>query len=337
MRRLVRVLLIAAVIGAGLVLVAWRSGRREPIDVIAETERRDGVDLESHLIETNGVRLHVVEAGPVDGAPVVLLHGYPEFWWGWHEQIARLAKAGFHVIAPDQRGYNASDKPDDIDAYRVDELTADIVGLLDRLGIRQTNLAGHDWGGAIAWYLVIEHPERFRKLAMFNSAHPLAWVDARQQPSEEETINWYRTFFQLPWLPELTGRAGNWWLLAKNLRDTSRPGTFPDQDMNYYRYAWDRDGSMGAMINWYRAAHRHPHAVTGDGVVRVPTRLVWGMQDRFFESRMAKLSLQHCADATLLEVPDAGHWLLHEEPELTSQAMIDFFGAPTVGPAVPAG
>lgn len=330
MRRALRLAVFTGVVLAALVVafvVAARiSGRQVPIDVVAASAQRDGVALDSRLVATNGTRLHVVQAGPADGPPVVLLHGYPEFWWGWHEQIARLAKAGFRVIAPDQRGYNASDKPDGIEAYRIDELTADIIGLMDALGHRQAYLAGHDWGGAIAWYLAIEHPERFRKLAMFNSAHPLAWVDALQGPKEERTISWYRTFFQLPWLPELTARVGNWGLLAKNLRDTSRPGTFPEADLDYYRYAWDRDGAMGSMVNWYRAIYRYPHAVTGDGQVQIPVRIVWGMRDRFFESRMGRLSLQHCAHATLVEVPDAGHWLLHEEPELTSREMIEFFG-----------
>ena len=323
-----RALLTIAGLVAVVLITASLSGRQAPIDIVAATAKRHDVPLESRLIATNGTRLHVVEAGPPDGPPVILLHGYPEFWWAWHEQIARLARAGFRVIAPDQRGYNASDKPAGVDAYRIDLLTADILGLMDALGHRQVFLAGHDWGGAIAWYLVIEHPERFRKLAMFNSSHPRAWQDVRNEPKQEQTISWYRTFFQLPWLPEIVARAGNWGLLAKNLRDTSRGGTFPEADMDYYRYAWDRDGAMGAMVNWYRASFRHPHELTGDGMVQIPTRIVWGMQDRFFESRMGRLSAQHCSDATLVEVPDAGHWLLHEEPELTSDQMIEFFGSP---------
>jgi pimeloyl-ACP methyl ester carboxylesterase len=321
------VVLVAIACGA-IVVVAQLSGRQKPLGVVSATARRHGVELRSGLIDTNGTRLHVVQAGPEDGPPVILLHGYPEFWWGWHEQIARLARAGFRVIAPDQRGYNASDKPAGIEAYQVDQLTGDVLGLMDALEIRQAYLAGHDWGGAIAWYLVIEHPERFRKLVMFNSAHPRAWVEARKEPTQEETINWFRTFFQIPWLPEVTARLGNWGLLAKNLRDTSRDGTFPESDLDYYRYAWDRDGAMQAMINWYRASFRYPKTLEGDGRVAVPTRIVWGMQDRFFASRMGRLSVEQCSNATLVELPDAGHWLLHEEPERTSREMIEFFGKP---------
>ena len=318
-------LLIAASVLGLLVALAYFSGRQAPIDIEAATQQRLGIELESQLVATNGTRLHVVLAGPKDGPPVVLLHGYPEFWWGWNQQIGRLARAGFRVIVPDQRGYNASDKPSGIEAYRRELLIDDILGLIRQLGYDQVNLAGHDWGGAIAWDLVLEHPEHFRRLVMFNAPHPLAWEDARKSAPQEQTINWFRTFFQLPVLPELVGRSGNWWMFAKNLRGTSRPGTFPDADMDFYRYAWDRDGSMHAMINWYRAAFRYPHEVRGDGVVHIPTRIVWGMQDRFFESRLARFSVPHCADATLRELPNAGHWLLHEEPELTSHEMIQFF------------
>jgi pimeloyl-ACP methyl ester carboxylesterase len=327
MRWMRRLVLGGLVLGA-LLLAAHLSGRRAPIDIVAATERRLGVPLESRMIPTNGVRLHVVIAGPTEGAPVVLLHGYPEFWWGWNQQIARLARAGFRVIAPDQRGYDASEKPPGVDAYRIELLLGDVLGLIQQLGYERVYLAGHDWGGAIAWHLVIEHPARFRKLVMFNAPHPLAWEDARRSAPEEKTISWYRTFFQLPVLPELLARAGNWWLLVKNLRDTSRPGTFPDADLDFYRYAWDRDGAMHAMVNWYRAAFRHPHPVEGDGTVRVPTRIVWGMRDRFFESRLAHFSVDHCASADLVQLPEATHWLLHEEPEVTSNQMVEFFREP---------
>jgi pimeloyl-ACP methyl ester carboxylesterase len=319
------VFLIFAAVIAAFVLVAKLSGHQRPIDIEAATAKQHDLQLDSRMIETNGTRLHVVQAGPPDGPPVILLHGYPEFWWAWHEQIARLAHAGFRVITPDQRGYNGSDKPAGIEAYRMEMLTGDIIGLMDSLGIQQANLVGHDWGGAVAWWLAAEHPQRFRKLVMFNAPHPRAFADLQNEPQQEKTVNWYRTFFQLPWLPELVGRLGNWGLLAKNLRDSSRPGTFSDTDLDYYRYAWDRDDSMHAMVNWYRAGFRYPHDIPGDGTVAIPTRIVWGMRDRFFDSRLGGMSVRHCDDASLMEVPDAGHWILHEEPDLTSGAMIRFF------------
>lgn len=309
---------------AAIGLASYWSGRQTPIDIVAVVKQRDGVQLESTMVPANGIRLHVVQAGPKDGPPVVLLHGYPEFWFAWHKQIVRLAKAGFRVIAPDQRGYDASDKPRGIAAYQVEDMVGDILGLIQALGYERVDLAGHDWGGAIAWYLVIEHAEHFRRLVMFNAPHPLSFQDARRSEPQEKPINWFRTFFQIPVVPEVVGYANNWSLLTGNLRKTSRPGTFSDADFDLYRWAWFRDGASHSMVNWYRAAFQYPHKVEGDGLVHVPTRIVWGMQDRFFENRLARLSAAHCANAELIEVPEAGHWLLHEEPEMTSRKLIEF-------------
>jgi pimeloyl-ACP methyl ester carboxylesterase len=325
MRRASRILLIALVLAAAAAGVGYWSGSNAPIDVVAEGRRILGTELRSSMVETNGVRLHVVEAGPADGPPVLLLHGFPEFWWGWSGQIARLSRAGFRVIAPDQRGYDLSDKPAGLESYRVEVLTADLIGLLDRLGIERTNLAGHDWGGAIAWRLVLAHPERVRKLAMFNAPHPLAWRDAQGETSDEKSITWFRTVFQLPWIPELMSRSGNWALVLKNMVGTARTGVFSDQDVAFYRQAWARPGAYRAMVNWYRASFRYPPEIEGDGTVRVPTRLVWGMRDAFFEKRMLGMSAAHCADVNVVELPDATHWLLHEEPDATSRAMVEFF------------
>lgn len=316
---------IATALFALLVVVIWQTGRQKPIDVVGETAKQLGIELESTRMAGSGVLIHVMFAGPKDGPPVVLLHGYPEFWWAWNRQIKHLAEAGFRVIVPDQRGYNSSEKPRGVESYRGDLLIADVIALIVRLRYEDVYLAGHDWGGAIAWRIAIEHPERVRKLVIFNAPHPLAWRDLERRGEQEDAINWFRLLFQLPVIPELATRAGNFRLVVNSLRETSRPGTFPDHVMDYYRYAWARNWSMHSMINWYRAAFRYPVEVAEDSVVQVPTRVVWGMQDRYFDPRMARLSLERCRTASLLEVPNAGHWLLHEEPELTSQQMIEFF------------
>lgn len=319
----------ALLAAAGLAL--YRSGLREPIDVVAETERILDVGLESRMVPGSGVLLHVVQAGPENGPPVVLLHGFPEFWWAWNEQIARLARAGLRVIAPDQRGYNGSDKPAAIEDYRLELLLADVIALIVRLRYESVYLAGHDWGGTVAWHLAIARPQRVRKLVIFNSPHPLAWTEAEREGAKEGTLFWYRTLFRMPWLPELLARGADWWLLEKSLHDTSRPGTFSERELAYYKYAWDRDNSIHTMIHWYRAASRYPPRTDGDGIVRVPTRIVWGMRDRYLDSRLARSSARHCAEATVVELPDAGHWLLHEEPELTSQQMIELFAGQPAG------
>ncbi len=325
-RRRLRRWLVVGVLGSLVALalaMGYRTESQAPVDVVAATRARLGIDLESDLVEINGVRLHVVRAGPKHGAPVVLLHGFPEFWWAWNVQIARLARAGFRVIAPDQRGYNASDKPPAIRDYSLENLEADVLGLLDELGLEDAYLAGHDLGGRVAWHLAIEHPERVRKLVIFNAPHPLAREGAAK--SDHDTIRWYRTFFLVPWLPELVARYGNWAPLVRSLRSTSEDGAFSETEIAYYRDAWAQEGAIGAMIDWYRAGFWHSHELPGDGRVGVPTQIVWGMRDAYLEPALARRSAEFCSEGNLTVLPDAGHWLLHEEPELTSQLLRDFF------------
>src|SRR5262249_40900326 len=158
-----------------------------------------------------------------------------------------LAKAGFRVIVPDQRGYNLSDKPSRVEDYRVDKLAGDIAGLIETLGYNDACVAAHDWGGGVAWQLAIRHPGRVRRLVVIDSPHPQAGRDAA---SKEDKVDWFRTYFQIPWLPEWTGRLANWRLFTNALRNSSRPGAFPDGKMDLYRSAWDNDGAMATMIDW---------------------------------------------------------------------------------------
>jgi pimeloyl-ACP methyl ester carboxylesterase len=324
MRRALRVLLILAAIALAAGYYSYRTSYQAPIDVVAKAETELKIDLESSMIPVDGIRLHVVQAGPVDGPPLVLLHGYPEFWWGWRLLLPGLAKAGFRVIVPDQRGYNASDKPEGIDAYSREHQVQDILGLIKALGYDDVNLAGHDMGAGVAWTLAITHPEKVRKLVIFGVGHPLAYEEAKKSEPKQETVSWYRTFFQLPVIPEIVGRLGNWDLLVKNVRATAREGTFSDEEMNVYRYAWDRDNAMHYMLNWYRAFAKYPYRVEGDAQVHPPTKIIWGYKEAYSESRLAQLSAGHCDKAQVVILPDAGHWLLHEEPIVITQMVVGF-------------
>ncbi|MFE4764858.1 epoxide hydrolase EphM, partial [Bacillus mycoides] len=126
----------------------------------------DGVKCQ--FVNTNGITLHVAAAGPEDGPLIVLLHGFPEFWYGWKNQIKPLGDAGYRVIAPDQRGYNLSDKPEGIDSYRIDTLRDDIIGLITQFTDEKAIVIGHDWGGAVAWHLASTRPEYLEKLIAIN-------------------------------------------------------------------------------------------------------------------------------------------------------------------------
>lgn len=322
-------LVVIAFLVLGLaLLIGFNSSRQRKVDVVAALRQRLGMHLDSKFVDTNGVRLHVVMAGPVNGPAVVLLHGYPEFWYGWHEQLSALARAGFRVVVPDQRGYNTSDKPVGVDAYKLTTLARDISGLIDALGYESVHLAGHDWGGTVAWHLALTRPRQVRKLAIFSMGHPLAFGDLREEVAVRPFLGGWRGFFEWPWFPENLASFADWYVLERALDESSRPGTFSDIEMTYYKSSWQNDGAMRAMIDWYRAAAVYPTPVEGDGMVDTPTLIFWGSRDVFLPPRLAALSAQHCRNARVVELPAAGHWLLHEQPEAIGRQLVDFFSQP---------
>lgn len=313
MRKLATLALVVLV----LLFVGYRSGSQPKRDATAAARTELGIAFEDQFVDVGDVQLHVVTAGPDDGAPVLLLHGFPEFWYAWRGPAVVLARAGYRVILPDQRGYNLSDKPDDPGAYRLDHLVGDVVGLIDALGYEQVRLAVQDWGGAVGWRTVIEHPDRIQQFAVIDASHPLAIG-----VGNEDTVSWYRTYLQIPRLPGYTARLANWWLLASNLRDTSAPGAFPDEEIDQFRSAWDNDGAIHTMANWYRA---DPWPLDGDGRIATPTLVILAENDVFIPASSTRASMDFLEDGTLLELGSGTHWVTGEEPERIGRILVDFF------------
>ena len=282
------------------------------------------MSLEHRQVELEGIHLHIVEDGPTEGQAILFLHGFPEFWYSWRHQLSFFADAGYRVIAPDQRGYNLSDKPRGIGAYRIDTLAGDAVALLDALGIQQAFLVGHDWGGSVAWWAAATAPERFPRLAILNVPHPLVMRRFLKSDKTQRRRSWYIFFFQLPWLPEFWYRRRNFEIGVRSLRGTARPGTFSDDDLKAYRQAWGQPGALRAMIHWYRAALRRRPRLPGSMRISQPTLVLWGLRDRFLSQRMIAPSLELCDNARLHELPDASHWVQHEEPREVNRALAEF-------------
>jgi len=277
------------------------------------------------MVDVGDVRLHVVERGPPDGSPLVLLHGFPEFWYGWRHQLDALAEAGFRVLAPDQRGYNLSDKPRAVRAYALDRLTQDLIGLLDAEGIDRACVAGHDWGGAVAWWAAATRASRLGRVAILNAPHPLVFRRWLWRDRVQRRRSWYVFFFQIPWLPELWYRRDRFSIGVRSLRAGSR-SRVTEAELDAYRRAWSQPGAVRSMLHWYRAALRHPSAVRPNPeLIRTPLLLVWGERDRYLEASMVDPSLALCADARVERLPDAGHWLHHEHPTRVARMLIDFF------------
>ncbi|SFD93174.1 alpha/beta fold hydrolase [Spirosoma endophyticum] len=271
------------------------------------------------FVKTNNIQLHVVQAGPADGPLVILLHGFPEFWYGWQHQIDTLAEAGFFVWAPDQRGYNLSDKPTGVDAYGIDTLAADVVGLIDAAGRQKAIVVGHDWGAAVAWWTAVTYPERVDRLVVMNVPHPIVMKKFASRDLGQMLRSWYIGFFQLPWLPETLSRLGNWAMLVRTLRKSSRPGTFSNADLQQYKAAWSQPGAFTAMVNWYRAALQKPPSRRSDIRITVPTLLIWGVRDQFLKREMAQLSIDLCDNGRIVFIENATHWVQHEEAERVNE------------------
>lgn len=278
------------------------------------------------------IRLHYVEAG--EGPLVVLLHGFPEFWFGWRFQIPALAGAGFRVVVPDMRGYNLSSRPSGVAAYDIGLLAGDVRDLVRERGAESAFLAGHDWGGAVAWATAMNHPEVVERLAILNVPHPRRMLHGLRRP-RQLMKSWYMFFFQLPWLPEAVARGQRWWLFRNGFEHDARPGAFTPADIDRYVEAWSRPGAATAAINYYRAVFRQSPARAEARIrpVTAPTRIIWGERDRYLGAELAEPDQ---ADVPNLErivrLPEASHWVQHDEPERVTQLLAEFFTTPASPP-----
>jgi pimeloyl-ACP methyl ester carboxylesterase len=271
------------------------------------------------------VQLHYVEAG--EGPLVVLLHGFPEFWYGWRHQIDGLAEAGFRVVAPDMRGYNLSSKPEGVSSYDTDLLAADVRDLILERGASQACVAGHDWGGPAAWGVAMNHPEVVSRLAILNSPHPRRFLRALLDP-RQLMRSWYMGVNQLPWLPERLVRADGWKALRAGFENDARPGAFTPEDIERYVEAWSQPGAMTAMLNYYRTFTRTSPLRLPGRIRRVeaPTRVIWGDKDRYLEPSLAEPPRDDVPNLErVIHLPEASHWLQHDEPERVTELLAEFF------------
>jgi epoxide hydrolase 4 len=280
---------------------------------------------EHHTIKTNDIHLHVVQAGPQDGPLVILLHGFPDFWYGWHDQIDFLVEHGYRVWIPDQRGYNLSDKPQGIMPYHRDELAKDIIGLIDAAGREKAFVVGHDWGASVAWWLANKYPERVAKLGILNVPHHVAYFDILRKNLRQLAKSWYAFFFQIPRLPEALMRRDNYQPMIDNIRKSGRDDTFSDTDFEQYRQAWSKPGALTAMVNWYRAALRTQ--MPADPRIHVPTLIIWGKDDFALVPELAERSAGYCDEARIIYIENASHWVQHDAADRVNALLDEFFRA----------
>jgi len=281
---------------------------------------------EPHFVRvaTNGIELHVAELGPADGPLVFLLHGFPEFWYGWRHQMGPLAEAGFRVIVPDQRGYNLSDKPREVSAYDLDRVVADVSGLADHYGRRSFTIVGHDWGALLGWWMATRYAGRLERFVALNAPHPSVWREAMRGNPAQKKKSWYVQIFRIPGLPEFLLRLRNFDAMVGGFRGAARPDAFTESDLARYREAWSQPGALSGGLNWYRALLKKTLPPAKECRSTVRTLVIWGVQDAYAVRELAEASARMCDDAKVVYLEQATHWVQHDEPERVNGLLLDF-------------
>jgi pimeloyl-ACP methyl ester carboxylesterase len=285
----------------------------------AETASYSGPWTHGYKV-ANGVKLHYAEMGNPGAPLVLLLHGFPECWYEWRYVMPRLAER-FHVVAPDMRGFNWSERPRGVSNYGVDKVAADIAALVEALGYEKSHLVGHDWGGAVAWYFGMAHPDRLDKLVILNAPHPGPYQRELMR-GKQLLRSYYIFFFQLPLLPEAAIRL----LLRSSLRGTAFvPGAFSDEALDMYQHAISQPGAATAMLNYYRAFARDSLSLRRmDTSVRRPTLVIWGMKDFALIPELLDGLERWVPDLRVERVEESGHWVPEERPHLVTESLLEF-------------
>jgi pimeloyl-ACP methyl ester carboxylesterase len=279
--------------------------------------------------EVNGVRLHYVAAG--EGALLLFLHGFPEFWYGWKEQLAEFGKDHL-AVAPDMRGYNLSSKPAAIDQYRMKYLVEDVRALAEDLGHSKFVLVGHDWGGVVAWAFAMAHPECLEKLVIVNAPHPAVFLRELRDNAAQQQASQYMLLFQTPQAEGILSANNCAALVSVVLGDGLKSGAFTEEDKAAYLSAWSQPGALTGGLNYYRASGIGP---PGPGptlvtkaeevlahfgvdpsrmVVKVPTLVIWGEKDTALLASNLEGMEAFVPNLALRRIPEGTHWVVHENP-----------------------
>jgi pimeloyl-ACP methyl ester carboxylesterase len=278
-------------------------------------------------IDVGELRLHVTMAGNSSDPAVLLLHGFPQSSALWKRYLEPLAAKGYHVIAPDMRGYGRSDKPHDVAAYAPRHLIADQIGLLRATGHARAHVIAHDWGGVVAWHLAARHPEVVDKLVILNAPHPDRMREVLRTDSAQRRRSWYVFFFQLPLLPErmLTRKNSMARVFYGTCKDKS---AFPPEEVAAHQRAIEAPGAARGMLGYYRAAGRARGSRAERKelpVIEAPTLVLWGLEDKALGPELTEGLERRVKNLTIERVPDTSHWIADERRELVLERSLAFF------------
>ncbi|KAF8355538.1 hypothetical protein PRIPAC_97161 [Pristionchus pacificus] len=275
----------------------------------------------------SGINMHYVEAGVPSAPLMVMVHGYPEFWYSWRFQIDHF-KDRYSVVAIDQRGYGGTSKPSKVTEYCKSLLAKDLDDLIHELGMinpewrsgyESAVVIGHDWGGVVAWRHALSYPQSVDRLIVLNCPHPGAFGRVLSKSAKQRSFSWYMLFFQNLRIPEATVAADDFYFWGRCA--LKKKENFTQEDMEAWKYTFN---CLTSAINYYRCAYQFPETEKMKGKCIPKTLIVWGDDDKFLVTENAEMSAQCCEDAALRIIPGASHWVQQDEPKLVNDHIDDF-------------
>ncbi len=281
-----------------------------------------------------GITLTVQLGGPEEGEAILLLHGFPESHRTWRAVAPDLAR-DFRVVAPDQRGFGGSDRPEGVDHYKTDRILEDLIALADALHLNRFTLVGHDWGGAVAWLAALRHPDRIARLVIVNAPHPFLFQRSLIEDAPQRAASQYMNAFRNPMMEKGIEAMGLPAFFAKSFGAHVDLAAIPDAERRAYLDDWSKPGALTAMLNWYRASEIVVPQVGEEAEppiwtllafpsIAVPTLVVWGLKDKALLPVQLDGLHPLVDDLRIVAVPDAGHFLPWEKPEPLVAAIRDF-------------
>jgi epoxide hydrolase 4 len=300
--------------------------------------KKEGAGMLKHeYADVNGVRLHYATAGK--GKLIMFVHGFPEFWYEWKNQLAEFGR-DYQAVAPDMRGYNLSSKPADVEQYQVKYMVEDLRALAEKLGHKKFTLVAHDWGGAIAWAFAIAHPEYLEKLVIINAPHPGVFQRELRDNPDQQKASQYMLMFRSPQAEQILSANNYAALVQAVLGEGLKQGHFTEEDKKAYIEAWSQPGALTGGLNYYRAARVGPPAggsqAKGDMAsgmtlpsldVKVPTLVIWGEKDTALLTGNLEGLDKFVPKLTIKRIPEGTHWVIHEKPALINSYIREFIAS----------
>jgi pimeloyl-ACP methyl ester carboxylesterase len=275
-------------------------------------------EIEERYVEVNGVKLHTVVVG--SGEPIILLHGFPDFWYAWKNVIMEL-KNEFQLIVPDTRGINLSERPEGVENYDIKILVNDVKKLSEELNIGKFTLVGHDWGGAIAWVFAEMHPDLLKKLIIINAPHPKALQRAFRTSKEQKMASAYMLDFRKPGYEDVILANDCQMLKEMVFNNPNSKKSMSEYDKNKYLEAWKQPGSIKAGLNYYRAMKADQDST---GIISLPTLVLHGMKDQYILPVLLEILPELIEDLKIIRIEDSSHWVMHDVPDVVVSSIREF-------------